>query len=150
MGRVSIWAHHWLVIPLHLCSIFVPADLVGRTHFVSRVLWVVSVFIPPLGVLPGYRRWPLQAPYASLLGVSAKVTPIDSLEPPFLLGLWYVLEMPPTHPPPISILSPALPTPDPPTALLSSPCPLSPSSLPPSTSNVYFISPSEKDSSILP
>lgn len=28
----------------------------------------------------GYKRWPLQAPYAPLLGVSAKVPLIDSLE----------------------------------------------------------------------
>jgi hypothetical protein len=51
--------------------------------------------IPPLGVLPGYRRWLLQAPYASLLEVSARVTPIDSC-PHLIPGLWHILEMTPT------------------------------------------------------
>lgn len=41
-----------------------------------------SVLFPPLGILPGYRRWPLQAPYPQLFKVSTSVTPIDSLAAP--------------------------------------------------------------------
>ena len=68
---------------LCVCSIFVPSHLVGRTWFLNLMFcgWV-AVFIPSLGVLPGYRRWHLQASYPPLLGVSARVTLIDSLEPP--------------------------------------------------------------------
>jgi hypothetical protein len=40
-----------------------------------------DVPLPPLEVPLGYRRWPLQSPYPSLVGVSARVTPIDSPEP---------------------------------------------------------------------
>ena len=36
----------------------------------------IGVLIPPLGVLPGYRKWPLQTPYPPLIGVSARVTMI--------------------------------------------------------------------------
>ena len=46
--------------------------------------WVqsfVCVPLPPLEVLSDYRRWSFQSPYPTLLGVSAKVTPIDSHEP---------------------------------------------------------------------
>jgi hypothetical protein len=41
----------------------------------------VGVLIPLLGVLPDYRRWLLRAPYLPLVGVSARVILLDSLEP---------------------------------------------------------------------
>jgi hypothetical protein len=34
----------------------------------------VGVPIPSLEVIPGYRRWPVQIPYPSLIGVLARVT----------------------------------------------------------------------------
>ena len=52
----------------------------------------VDVLIPALGVLPGYRNWTLQDPYLPLLGVSARVTPLDSGLLP-IPGLWHVLEI---------------------------------------------------------
>jgi hypothetical protein len=54
---------HLLVVhSFSLCSIFVPIFLLDRTNFGSKVLWVGWCPYPPLGVLPGYRRWPLQVP----------------------------------------------------------------------------------------
>jgi hypothetical protein len=43
--------------------------------------WVVAP-VPPLEVLPGYRRWPAQ--YPPLLGILDKITLIDSWEFPLL------------------------------------------------------------------
>ena len=104
-------------------------------NFGWSVLWV-DVLIPSLEALPSYRRWPLKAPCPPLQGASARVTLTDSLEPPRTLA--------PTRDAPqflpISILSSHLsPTPDPPT-WLSSQSPHPSSSLPPSTSDVYFTS----------
>ena len=48
----------------------------------------------PLGVLPGYRRWPLQAPYPLLPGVWVRVTLIDSLEYPQLRSLAHLRDAP--------------------------------------------------------
>ena len=42
----------------------------------------IDFLIPPLGVLPDYRRGPLQALHPPVLGVSTIVTSIDSLEFP--------------------------------------------------------------------
>jgi hypothetical protein len=44
-----------------------------------------------MGILPGYRRWLLQAPHPSLLGVSARIIPIVSLETP-PAGKWMELD----------------------------------------------------------
>lgn len=94
----------------------------------------VGVLTPPLEVLPGYRRWPLQAPYPPLIGVSARVTPwtpwsllhLGSLAPlrddtpsthyhiPFPQALLFLHMISPPH------------------------YPLPPSALPPYTSNIYF------------
>jgi hypothetical protein len=63
-----------------LCSIFVPVHLVYKTQFWLKVLWMVGHPYPSTSVLPGQRRWPLQDPYPPLLGVSARVTPLDILE----------------------------------------------------------------------
>jgi hypothetical protein len=65
-----------------LCSISVPALLVGRTKFGLKFCEWVEDLISLLGVLPGYRRWPFQVPYSPLLGVSGRATLNDSLEPP--------------------------------------------------------------------
>lgn len=60
-------------------SIFISVHLVyvGRANF--RFCEWVGILIIPLGVLSD-RMWPLQFPYTLLLGVSARVTPIDSRE----------------------------------------------------------------------
>lgn len=44
----------------------------------------VGVPTLPLEVLPGYRRWPVEALYSPMLGVLARVTLIDSWD--FLLS----------------------------------------------------------------
>lgn len=103
-----------------------------------------------LGVLPG-----LQDPYAPMLGISAWVTPIDTLwfphhTTPCLKSLASPRDALPNltttifHSCPHSYLHLITPT------LLASLPPLPPSSFPLSTSNTYFISPSEKVSAILP
>ena len=84
---------------LSLCSIFVPAFLLDRANFWSKVifLWnlkVVAVLIPLPWVLPGYRGWPLQIPYLQYYAPplrSPTLTP-GSLS---LGNLWLVLEMTP-------------------------------------------------------
>lgn len=57
-----------------------------------------TALIPPLGVIPGYRKWSLQDWYPQLLEVSARVTSID--RPPgaslSIPGLWQVLALTPT------------------------------------------------------
>ena len=100
---------------LSLCSIFVPALLVGRTNFESKV-FVGELMSLSLHWSPA---WPQErdTPYLPLLGVSARVTHIDSLEHALPIpGLCHVLEMPPTlifiHTP--SSLSTAFPTLEPP------------------------------------
>jgi hypothetical protein len=53
----------WLVIPLvsapslsqHFCQ---TGQIMGGSFY-----GCVGVLIPPLGVLPGYKRWPLQIPW---------------------------------------------------------------------------------------
>lgn len=67
---------------LSFCSIFVLALLVGRTSFGLKFFGWVVILIPPLGVLTGYRKWPLQDLYPSLLEVATRVTVIDSLKLP--------------------------------------------------------------------
>jgi hypothetical protein len=84
---------------------FVPAHLVDRTDFVQNV-WL-AVLIPPLGVLPGYRKWSLQ--YPPVLGASARVNPIDILGPLPIPGLWKMIEIPC----PLPILFHAHPKPEP-------------------------------------
>ena len=64
-----------------LSSIFVPAHL-GRRLCVCVCVCVCvcfSVLIPPMGLLLIYKKCPLQNPYPSLLGVSARVTPTATL-----------------------------------------------------------------------
>ena len=48
--------------------------------WLRRLCGWVWVPISPLEGLPGYRRWPVQAPYLPWLGVLAKVTLVDSWE----------------------------------------------------------------------
>ena len=100
MGWVSSFASHLVGHSLTngVSAPFVPAHLVGRTQIGSKVFGWVVVLIPSLGVLSGYRQWPLPDPYPPLLGVSATVTLTDSLGPSPVPGLWDVLEMfPPGH-----------------------------------------------------
>jgi hypothetical protein len=40
----------------------------------------VGVPIPPMGIVSGYLRWPVQGPSLPLLGVLGRVTFIDSWE----------------------------------------------------------------------
>jgi hypothetical protein len=78
---------------LPFCSNFFPGHLVGRTHFNQRFSGWVGVLIPPLGIWPGYRRWWLQVPYLSLLKISGKGIPIESLGPLPITSLWHILEI---------------------------------------------------------
>lgn len=96
-----------------------------------------DVFLPPLEVPSGYRRWSLQASYSLLIEVSARVS-LRSLPfprsltspryaPPiisdlFLHSLSFYLSIPSTRSP----------------HMISSPFLLPPSLLPPPTSDVYF------------
>ena len=83
---------------LCLWYIFVPAHLIGKMHFGSKILWLICVLFSPLGILPSYWRWPLQAAYPPLLGVSGRVPPLSpwgfSVPTP-VPGLWKVPQMPP-------------------------------------------------------
>ena len=121
---------------LSLWSIFVPVLLVDRTHFGSKVLWVVWFLIPSLGVLPSYRL-PLWDP--PLLRVSARVIFIDSLEPhpPQVLGNFLDTPIPCSLP--IYVLTPLhslhMIQPD----IL--PLPPHTHVLPPFASDIHFISP---------
>lgn len=85
---------------LNLSFIFMPVHLIGRANFEFKVLGWVDIFLLPLEAPSGYRRWLVQSPYSSLVGVTARVTPIDSLEPPLLTlvpGLQLFPEMPLLH-----------------------------------------------------
>jgi hypothetical protein len=52
---------------LSICSIFVPAFLVDRTNFGSKVLLGVGVSIALMGFLLGYRRFLLSGSTSPLL-----------------------------------------------------------------------------------
>jgi hypothetical protein len=126
---------------LRLCSIFIPAQLIEMTIWGWRICEWIDVLLPPLEVLPGYRRWALQSPHPHLLGISARITPLDSPEP--VPGLQLVPEMHLNNFHSHFKPSPAvLPT------LYSIPLPILTSS--PSTSDDYFVSLSEWDLSTLP
>jgi hypothetical protein len=69
MAWVLSWAGHWLSLPSNSAPFLTPPYLVGRTNCESKVCGWVGVPVPSLDVLPGYRRWQVQASYPSLLGV---------------------------------------------------------------------------------
>ena len=75
----------------------------------QRLCGWVAVLIHPLGVLPGYRKWPFQDPSPPLLESSATVASIDCLGLLPIPGLWQVIEI--IHPVPHDLPSffPALP-----------------------------------------
>lgn len=97
---------------LYLC----PAFLVDRIYLWSQVWWMGCCSYPST-VSSAYMGWPLQAPHSPLPGVSATVTPLDSLEPCLfqVSGMYQRCPLFP-HQPLISahssghLLSPALPT----------------------------------------
>jgi hypothetical protein len=109
MGQVLIWVSHWLAIPsisaLSLSFLILEAGHIWGQKFCG---WVPPSGTP-LGVLPGYRKRPLQDPYPPLLGVSGRVAPITP---------WSLSGTPrgcPTHPLTTDFnrfISPGLPTPD--------------------------------------
>jgi hypothetical protein len=122
------------------------------TFWVKGFFGWVGVLYPPLGIMPGYERWPFHVPYLALQRVSAEITPIDYLRSPSNPNIGHLLEMIPL--PTTNFLShfPHFPKPDT-FALFLSPPLLLPSSFLPCTFTIYFIyfiSYSEKDSSILP
>jgi hypothetical protein len=142
MGWVLVWDSHWLIIH-SISALSLSLHILNAVHILG---WSVcewfGTLIPPLGVLPGYTKWPFPGPYTTLLRVSAKGTLTHPLRAPHNLGLW--------HFPHFRSLSPALPIYNlPAPVLLPSPTPLQLSSLLPLTSNIYFVSPSEKNSTIL-
>lgn len=65
-----------------------------------RTCYQVDVPIPPLEVLPDYRRWPFQMPYLLFLRVLDRVTLIDSHNLPYRRFLSYPKDPPatPCHP----------------------------------------------------
>ena len=67
---------------LNFCSIFITAHLLGSGNYRLMVCGWVGISVSPLEVLPGYRSGPFPVPYPPFLGVSAKVTLIDSCEFP--------------------------------------------------------------------
>jgi hypothetical protein len=115
MGWVSIWASHWLDHSLCFCSLSLPScrqDTFGWKVFFG---WVADLIVP-LAVLPGYRKWPLKNPYPQVLGVSARVTPIDIRS----------LTCPTNAPHQVSVFSPCSPY-----ICFPQPCSPSSSSMPP-------------------
>lgn len=111
---------------LNICSTFIFAHLVGRTNFVSKVLWVCWCSLLLLEVQPGYLMWPAQFLVAWSIRQGNPHRLPEAFPAP---GLWLVLEMPliilrsHSQPPP------TLPTPDPhpcsPPLLLSTQFPFS-------------------------
>jgi hypothetical protein len=63
-----------------LCSIFVH-ELIGRTNFGSKVLWVDCCSYASTGRSAWLQEVSTSGSYLPLLEVSARVTLIDSLEP---------------------------------------------------------------------
>lgn len=130
----------------HLFSVFVPAHLIGRTHFGLKVLLVGCCPCPSSQSPAWLQEVSTSGLYPSLLGVSARVAPSVPLEPPHSRSLACLRDSP--HPAKSPFFSSALPIYDPPhNTLFSSTSPFLPSFLPPSTfdiSNTYFIFPSEK------
>ena len=102
----------------------VPAPIMGRAYFWSKVLWVGCCPYPqPLGVLPGYRRCSLQDSYPPLLGVSANFPCRHPGAPASQVsGIPERLSSPHTD---FGSFSPALPTADLPLHPCSIPYPLS-------------------------
>jgi hypothetical protein len=78
MAWVSSSASHCLDLPSASAPPLILAHIVGRKDLGSKFCGSVGVLVPPLEVLPGYRRWLFQGPYPSLLGVLARVTLLDS------------------------------------------------------------------------
>ena len=77
MGWVSSWASHWLAIPsVSAQALFLHILQLG--HILGALGWD-AVLIPPLGIMPGYRKWPLEDAYIPPLGVSARVIIIHTL-----------------------------------------------------------------------
>lgn len=68
-----------------------------------------AVLIPPLGVIPGYRKWSLQDSYPQPLEVSFRVTSKTPRDLPLHPRSWQGLELTP-YSLQISTLSPAFPT----------------------------------------
>jgi hypothetical protein len=62
---------------LSFCFIFVLEFLVSRKNCGWKVLWVGWCPYLSTESLPSYRRWPLQAPYHPLLGVSATIIVVE-------------------------------------------------------------------------
>ena len=58
MGWVSIWANHWLAIPLVSVPLFVPAHLIGRTYFgfVCGLVYLSLHWDPCLATGSGHLR----------------------------------------------------------------------------------------------
>ena len=64
-----------------------PAPFAVSTHCRSKVLWLVWFPCLLQGVLPGYKRWPVQAPYPPLLEDFARITLVRIWEVFSALGL---------------------------------------------------------------
>ena len=71
VGSIIDWPPH------NFCATFIPAHLVDGTNCGSITSGWVGVPVPPLEVLPGYRRWPVQPLYLLILVDISRVTLID-------------------------------------------------------------------------
>lgn len=77
---VSSWTFRWLATPI-ISAPSLSQDILKTGQIVRQSLCVcVGVPISMLQVLPGYRGWPVQALYPTLLGVFARVTFSDFWE----------------------------------------------------------------------
>ena len=72
VGSIIDWPPH------NFCATFIPAHLVDGTNCGSITSGQVGVPVPPLEVLPGYRRWPVQPLYLPGLRDYARVSFKDS------------------------------------------------------------------------
>lgn len=62
----------------NLCATFTPAHLAGKEIVAQSFCNWVSVLVFPLKDLLGYKRWPVNSPYAPLLGLLGRVALIDA------------------------------------------------------------------------
>jgi hypothetical protein len=82
MGWISSVASYWLGHSTSSCSIFVPEFLFDRTNFGLKVLWVGWYLHPSIGRSVWLLEVASSGYMSPMLGILAKVTHIDSWEPP--------------------------------------------------------------------
>ena len=84
MPWVPGWSSHLLGQSSDSVQSFTPAHLLKKKKHGSKICVCISVQIHPLEILPGYKIWPVHAPYPLLIVILARVTLIESWEFPLL------------------------------------------------------------------